>query len=468
MFSTTIFLTVLLWDGASGHAAMYEPPTRNSRGLQIMGPSCPAGACLFFTEGTGIGCPNVSGARSYIQELLGCGGHGKPAKPTIHFHDEEKGTYNLRRHFPLTHPMTWIDWSKTHPWRYPGSSPVLDPCGIAAGWFHDGNPLSGGRPPFGIPAGTFGSSLPKLMQETVWIAGASAEVAFALQANHGGGYQYRLCPADEELSEECFQRHPLDYVSDDQWLQYGPDGLDTNNRTRIKAVRVTTGVMPNGSVWTRNPIPACGDSFRGGSCDNFRMRPLHCTREGQFPPPVKGAHGFGGAACTLEQRALKHHKRCTCTPDEFKQKSLQFGIVDKVKVPSKPGKYVLSWRWDTEQSPQVWGQCADVTIVQAGTREATVPFQRHSGCDICCPASLGACSNCTKCLDDQTGDCEYCWKPLPGFHPVHVPRAQCLGHEDKDGGAPLWFPGDEGTLWSPGCSKCWAEGACGADRTMVV
>ena len=26
--------------------------------------------------------------------------------------------------------------------------------------------------------------------------------------NHGGGYSYRLCPAGEKLTEECFQKHP--------------------------------------------------------------------------------------------------------------------------------------------------------------------------------------------------------------------------------------------------------------------
>ena len=32
-----------------------------------------------------------------------------------------------------------------------------------------------------------------------------AEVAWAIQANHGGGYQYRLCKKSEKPTEECFQ-----------------------------------------------------------------------------------------------------------------------------------------------------------------------------------------------------------------------------------------------------------------------
>ena len=38
-------------------------------------------------------------------------------------------------------------------------------------------------------------------------------------------------------------------------------------------------------------------------------------------------------------------------------------LVDRVRVPDAPGRYVLRWRWDTEQNPQVWTHCADVDIV---------------------------------------------------------------------------------------------------------
>jgi hypothetical protein len=29
----------------------------------------------------------------------------------------------------------------------------------------------------------------------------------------------------------------------------------------------------------------------------------------------------------------------------------------------KPGEYTLNWRWDCEQSSQIWENCADVTVV---------------------------------------------------------------------------------------------------------
>ena len=40
------------------------------------------------------------------------------------------------------------------------------------------------------------------------------KVAWGIAANHGGGYQYRLCPADADPTEECFQKTPLDFVGE--------------------------------------------------------------------------------------------------------------------------------------------------------------------------------------------------------------------------------------------------------------
>merc|ERR1712060_561464 len=39
-----------------------------------------------------------------------------------------------------------------------------------------------------------------------------------------------------------------------------------------------------------------------------------------------------------------------------------WAIVDKVRVPDVSGDFVLRWRWDTEQNPQIWTHCADVKI----------------------------------------------------------------------------------------------------------
>ena len=39
-------------------------------------------------------------------------------------------------------------------------------------------------------------------------------------------------------------------------------------------------------------------------------------------------------------------------------------IVDRVQIPkgTPPGDYVLNWRYDCEESNQVWQSCVDITI----------------------------------------------------------------------------------------------------------
>ena len=83
-----------------------------------------------------------------------------------------------------------------NPWRSPGAAPIFSPCGVAGG-----NPLGcpEGAPPGDCPG--FGYSygpkaehvrLPGVVT-TYWHIGSSAEVAWTMNANHGGGYSYRLC-----------------------------------------------------------------------------------------------------------------------------------------------------------------------------------------------------------------------------------------------------------------------------------
>merc|ERR1719162_2803870 len=122
---------------------------------------------------------------------------------------------------------------------------------------------------------------------------------------------------------------------------------------------------------------------------------------------------------------------------------MPFGIVDLVHIPEdlEPGDYVLSFRWDCEQLPQVWGNCADVTIAVKDKAEPTKAFSPFSGCEQCCANTLGPCANCTKCENDKTGDCAYCWNSLAGFSFGAIPEYVCLGAEAKDGGPGVWEPG---------------------------
>jgi hypothetical protein len=46
------------------------------------------------------------------------------------------------------------------------------------------------------------------------------------------------------------------------------------------------------------------------------------------------------------------------------EKMMSTNIVDHVVIPKElaTGQYLLSWRWDAEQSHQIWQNCADITI----------------------------------------------------------------------------------------------------------
>jgi len=230
-----------------------------------------------------------------------------------------------------------------HPWRAPGSAPIDSPCGVAGGNI---NGCEGGKCAF--HKGGFGYGrrleeieLPYEYHVTDWKRGSIVEVVWGITANHGGGYSYRLCKVPEggysKLTEECFQQISLEFVGDKQWVQYGED---KSRRVEIQATRTTKGTYPLGSQWTKNPIPACIGGLGG-----FYYPTKECPSGTQFKPPRPDLFGFGV------------NRAHTFPP-------FSFSIVDKVRVPADlpAGDYVLSFRWDCEQTPQVWNTCASVKL----------------------------------------------------------------------------------------------------------
>merc|ERR1712232_1152759 len=192
---------------------------------------------------------------------------------------------------------------------------------------------------------------------TKWTAGSVVEVGWGIRANHGGGYSYRLCKeSDHGVTEECFQNFPLAFVGDLQHVQFGSNA---SKRVSFVANRTKVGTVPKGSQWTKNPIPACA-SHGGGS---NQLSGTACWLVGtQFPSPGKNLdtggdlHGFCEAQGT--------HWRPDCL----------FTIVDQVQIPenTEPGKYVLSFRWDCEQTPQIWSTCSNIEILPASTKPGVI------------------------------------------------------------------------------------------------
>ena len=102
------------------------------------------------------------------------------------------------------------------------------------------------------------------MVTTTWKAGSAQEIAFGIIANHGGGASARLCKRKpgtkwDGLTEECFQAGALDFVGSTSWVQYGEN---RTSRVPIPAMRTNTGTVPEGSMWTKNPV-STGTGGRG-------------------------------------------------------------------------------------------------------------------------------------------------------------------------------------------------------------
>ena len=88
---------------------------------------------------------------------------------------------------------------------------------------------------------------------TVWKRGTVALARQQSTAAHGGGYIYRLCPANETLSEECFNRMPLEFAFPNKHtLRFADPKLDRE----INATLVTEG---GGKGWMIYPWPSPGD-----------------------------------------------------------------------------------------------------------------------------------------------------------------------------------------------------------------
>ena len=107
-----------------------------------------------------------------------------------------------------------------------------------------------------------------------------------------------------ELNEECFSKGYLEFAGESQWFNYYRDEpeFDEGTWTERKALRYTT---PAGSQWTviEQADPALNDA--------------------------------------------------------------DWVFRDLVAVPEslEPGSYVLSMRWDSENSPQIWSSCSNIEIV---------------------------------------------------------------------------------------------------------
>ena len=87
--------------------------------------------------------------------------------------------------------------------------------------------------------------------------------------------------------------------------------------------------------------------------------PDRCPTGTQFPVPADDLHvaAWKPSLSTRVEESLR--------PSRYGYADVPSVLVtDRVKIPrGLKGDYVLSWRWDCEQTNQVWNSCADITVV---------------------------------------------------------------------------------------------------------
>jgi hypothetical protein len=365
-----------------GHGSMLKPRARNSvdflvnvndretRCVNSTGANCSQGqAAFWYSQGCFIGCGKCDHTSGRSQVDL-CGS-GKVA------------TVNDPLHRSVNRNATAgsiYDIYKHNPWRAPGNAPIADACGLAGGtpWAANVGEAGDYTTTKFSHHGMQGTDLKELpgVEPEVWKIGGRAEVGWQVRNNHGGGYQYRLCPLSEyeelvknnktgaEL-EACFQKTPLEFVQENQAILSKSKSGEVI-KTLVKGTFVNEGTSPEGSTWSLIPIaptllgprcicssfnPDCGcdknESHVGQWANETYCKPCpqtpgsDCSRcdNNDFPsfkPLCEGCQGVGP----------------------------ELTVQDELEVPKNlsPGRYILGWRYDCEATAQVWENCADIEL----------------------------------------------------------------------------------------------------------
>ena len=215
---------------ATGHGSVITPRSRNSvdylvgintpkdwsgdrecTNISSNGQGCHNGqAAFYYSQGCFIGCKacdHLSGRRQI--DLCGLG--------KLRTIDPKYRTLNRN-----ATPGSDLDIYRHNPWAAPGTAPVADACGLAGGtpWPQEVSEAGDYTTTAYAHHGMNGTALPPLQTGVKWKVGGVAEVTWQIENHHGGGYQYRLCPAREPLTEACFQRTPLAFATEQQGIVF--------------------------------------------------------------------------------------------------------------------------------------------------------------------------------------------------------------------------------------------------------
>lgn len=371
----------LFFVGVDAHGSMIMPPARNSIDaemnawaggkhpdtghLQPYSCKCTNGtdtcnngqSCFWFSNGCTPGCQKCSGNGNRYPNFDHCPNEKKDLKPS------DMLLKNYTSEDPTFEWGTSYDIFKYNPWRAPGKAPVFDACGMAGGQQREGANAAAYDTTEVTRMGDLGSKVLKPRPSgTVWRKGGIAHTRWQLTANHGGGYQYRLCPVGEELTEACFQKMPLAFATETHMLRFANASEDHE----IKAMDVKEG---GGVGWRLIPMP----NVRHEPCDvNMTALGKHCqfSCPGCGPPEYAFDESCPSVCAEYYPNTpdYRHKEPVSPFPNPVAGKGqTSFAVEDTLTVPADipAGEYVLGWRWDCEQTSQIWNSCADISIADS-------------------------------------------------------------------------------------------------------
>ena len=108
------------------------------------------------------------------------------------------------------------------------------------------------------------------------------------------------------------------------------------------------GTVPAGSTWRKFPIPTVLWEREGPSFEPVCEETAECLREVSWNQGYSWTPGV-----------------CKCSGHSNGGPLLpNLEMVDQISVPASltPGDYVVQFRWDCEETDQIWLNCADVRI----------------------------------------------------------------------------------------------------------
>jgi hypothetical protein len=198
--------------GGQAHGHMTLPPSRNG-GTLAKAADCLHGECMWFSQ------PNSNFTKNPATG-------GRPDDPIARIPGEPTLDAQPLRTYNVDVSDGVLDYTRTSPWRHPGSAPVLGSgCGVGAGGPE--REMDGGTArEFGLVQNKDGASLPRLnlTTATTWKRGSTQEVAWANNANHVRDGS--VCCADGQTSQ-----------ADCVWVAGCVGGLYSGWRLRLPALQ---------------------------------------------------------------------------------------------------------------------------------------------------------------------------------------------------------------------------------------